>query len=212
VLRNSTDQYGLAARLFHWTTAAAFIAAYVVVYYVIWIIADNKNPEYVRTLNIHWALGLLVGFLVVPRLVWKWLNVQPDEVPGSRVERLMARVAHISLYALMIVLPITGYLGTRHGTSFGLFEIPSFGETALFGWIASTWNLTFKEFEAPLDIVHHFLGKWVAWPIVLLHIVAAFFHHWVRRDTTLTRMLGSLDTLKARVARHLPPPPTGYVG
>ncbi len=41
----------------------------------------------------------------------------------------------------------------------------------------------------PIDVVHHFLGKWVVWGVVALHVAAALFHHRVRRDDVLTRML-----------------------
>lgn len=198
--RNTTELYGLAARLFHWTTAVAFIGAYIIVYYVIWVIADNKNPDYVRVLNVHWILGLITGFLVIPRLIWRMLDVQPDEVAGSSTEHLLAKVAHLLLYALMIVLPITGYLGTRRGTDFYLFFIPSFAHTDLFAWISAQWDITFKEFEQPLDAVHHFLGKWVAWPVVGLHIAAALYHHWVRRDMVLYRMLGVRPKRNERAA------------
>jgi cytochrome b561 len=125
---------------------------------------------------------------VLPRLLWKLLNVQPQDVPGSRFEHVLAHTAHWSLYALMIIMPLTGYMGTGRYTDFGLFVVPKFADTAAFAWIAQTWSLTFKEFEAPIDAVHHFLGKWVAWPIVGLHVVAALYHHWVRRDQVLSRM------------------------
>ncbi|GKT18205.1 hypothetical protein AVHY2522_17935 [Acidovorax sp. SUPP2522] len=37
--------------------------------------------------------------------------------------------------------------------------------------------------------MHHFLGQWVAWIVVVLHVAAALFHHHVRRDDVLKRML-----------------------
>lgn len=188
VLRNTTDGFGLLARLFHWTTAACFIGAYIFIYYVLWFVVDKRDPAFLTYINIHWVLGCLVGFLVIPRLVWKLLNVQPQDVPGSPLEHWLAHAAHWGLYALMIVMPVTGYLGTSHYTSFGLFIIPSFADTAAFAWVSQITNMTFKEFEAPVDAIHHFLGEWIAWPVVLLHIAAALYHHWVRRDQVLTRM------------------------
>lgn len=189
MLRNSRHGYGLIARFLHWSTAAAFIAAYGVVYYLLWVIVDEEHPDFLPLLNVHWSLGLLVGALVVPRLIWKWTDDKPEQVTGSIAEHRLAQLAHGLLYVLMIVMPLTGYLGTRVGTDvFGLFEVPSFKDTTLFSWISATWDLSWQEFEEPLDVVHHVLGKWVAWLVVALHVVAAFFHHWVRRDTTLIRM------------------------
>lgn len=186
--RNTPDRFGALAKCLHWTSAAAFIAAYIVVYYVIWFM-DDTSPESWPVLNIHWALGLLVGFLVLPRLLWRLLDVQPEDPPGSKLEHRLAQVAHWGLYGLLIVMPLTGYLGTGAPTNFGLFNVTGFNETALFSWISNTYDLSYEAFEAPIDVVHHFLGKWVAWVVVGLHVAAALVHHWVRRDNVLIRML-----------------------
>jgi cytochrome b561 len=170
--RNTATHFGVLAKFFHWTTAAAFIAAYIVVYYVIWFMDDTSQGSW-PVLNIHWVLGLLVGFLVLPRLLWRLLNVQPEEVPGSSLEHTLASVAHWGLYGLLVMMPLTGYLGTGAPTNFGLFSVTGFNETRVFGWISSTWGLSFEAFEVPIDAVHHFLGKWVAWVVVGLHIAAA---------------------------------------
>lgn len=186
--RNTPAGFGVLAKFFHWTSAAAFIAAYLVVYYVIWFM-DESLPESWPVLNVHWALGLLVGFLVLPRLLWRVLDVQPKAPPGSPLEHRLAHAAHWGLYGLLIALPLTGYLGTGAPTDFGLFSVTGFDETGVFAWISQTYGLTWDTFEEPIDLVHHFLGKWVAWVIVGLHVAAAVFHHRVRRDDALKRML-----------------------
>lgn len=186
--RNTPTRFGVLAKFLHWTSAAAFIAAYIVVYYVIWFM-DDTSPESWPVLNIHWALGILVGFLVLPRLLWRLLDVQPEDPPGSKLEHRLAHIAHWGLYGLLIVMPLTGYLGTGAPTNFGLFSVTGFNETALFSWISNTYDLSYEAFEAPIDAVHHFLGKWVAWIVVGLHVAAALVHHWIRRDNVLVRML-----------------------
>jgi len=186
--RTTANRFGFVAKLFHWTTAAAFIGAYVVVYYVIWFMDDTSDAS-LPVLNLHWVLGLLVGFLVLPRLLWRWLDVQPDDPPGSPLEHRLAHAAHWGLYALLIVMPLTGYVGTGADTDFGLFRVTGFNETRLFAWISQRFALSWEAFEAPIDVVHHFIGKWIAWLVVALHVAAALFHHWVRRDDVLARML-----------------------
>lgn len=186
--RNTPARFGALSKLFHWTSAVAFIGAYGVVYYVIWFL-DDMSDESLPVLNIHWVLGLLVGFLVLPRLAWRLLDRQPEEPPGSALEHQMAQAAHWALYALLILMPLTGYLGTGAPTDFGVFQVTGFNETAVFAWIGQTYDLSFETFEAPIDGIHHFLGKWVAWVVVGLHVVAALFHHMVRRDAVLIRML-----------------------
>ncbi|MDA8455797.1 cytochrome b/b6 domain-containing protein [Acidovorax sp. GBBC 3334] len=185
---NTATRFGALAKCFHWTSAAAFIGAYAVVYYVIWFMDDTAD-ESLPVLNIHWVLGLLVGFLVLPRLLWRWLDVQPEDPPGQALEHALAHAAHWALYGLLIVMPVTGYLGTGAPTDFGLFSVTGFNDTALFAWIHRTWGVGWEAFEAPVDAVHHFIGKFVAWAVVLLHVAAALFHHRVRRDGVLVRML-----------------------
>lgn len=201
MLKNTAERFGAVAKCFHWTMAAAFILAYIVVYYVIWFIDPETSikpalfgiePDgalVVPILNIHWVLGVSIGILVIPRLVWRLVNEEPTRVPGSALEHVLARLAHWALYLFMILMPLTGYLNTYDPTHFGLFVIPAFRETALFQWIASTWQITAEQVETPIFAVHKFLGDWVVWVVVLLHAAAAFFHHHVRKDATLTRML-----------------------
>lgn len=186
--KNTPDRFGALAKFFHWTSAVAFIGAYLVVYYVIWFM-DIELPGTLFVLNIHWVLGLLVGALVLPRLLWRLLDVQPEEPPGSALEHKLAHAAHWGLYGLLIVLPLTGYIGTSLPTDFGLFMVPCFRDTAIFDWLMATFGITWETFEPPVDVVHHFLGKWVAWGVVGLHVIAALFHHRVRKDEVLTRML-----------------------
>ena len=49
----------------------------------------------------------------------------------------------------MLVMPLTGYVGTRLPTDFGLFVVPSFKDTALFAWISQTWNLSWENSRSP---------------------------------------------------------------
>ncbi len=193
--RNSPTRFGFIAKFFHWASAAAFLAAYPVVYYVICFMDDSK-PESWPVLNIHWVLGLLVGILVLPRLLWRLFDAQPQAVPGSALEHSLAQAAHWGLYGLLILQPLTGYLGTGAATNFGLSSITGFNESALFTWISQHYGLSWEAFEAPLDWVHHFIGKWVAWVVVGLHVAAAVFHHRVRHDDVLKRMLPSLPGRK----------------
>ena len=185
---NTEKRFGAVAGVFHWTIATAFILSYPFVYYVVFVLHSNRSdPLFLPVLNVHWFLGLIVGFLVLPRLLWRLFSIEPEEAPGTKVEHILSKLAHWGLYGLMIVMPFTGYFGTGGNgvINLYLFEIPRFPHTALFQYLQIDW----ATFEPPLDAVHHFVGKWVAWAVVLLHIAAAFYHHYVRHDTVLIRML-----------------------
>lgn len=199
--KNTVDGYGRVSMLFHWVTAAAFIAAYVVVYYVIWIVDPETSVKpalyglppdgerVVPILNIHWVLGVTIGFLVLPRLLWRIFGTSPRRLGESRAEMLAADAAHWALYALLIVMPLSGYMNTYDPTDFGLFVIPAFKDTAIFAWMSSAFGVTWKEVEAPMEAIHRFTGKWIGWPLVVIHVAAALYHHFIRKDAVLARML-----------------------
>lgn len=186
-ITNTEKRFGAVAGSFHWAVATAFIMSYPFAVYVSWILdSDRTAPLFRPLINVHFVLGMVVGVLVVPRLLWRIFNVEPEEAPGTRVEHILSKLAHWGLYGLMIVMPLTGYLGTSGPPiNFYLFEVTKFPNTALFHALQIDW----VTFEPIMDMIHHFVGKWVAWAVVILHIVAAFYHHFVRHDTVLVRML-----------------------
>lgn len=208
--RNTLEAYGRLSILFHWLVAVAFITAYVVVYYVIWFVDPDTSikpalfgtlPDANRVvplLNIHWIVGMTIGALALPRLLWRLSGPVPRHVPGSRLEHRAADAAHWALYALIIVMPISGYMTTYDPTNFGLFTIPACRDTAFADWIRVTFGLTTKELEDLAWTVHSVLGKWIAWPLVALHVGAALVHHFVRRDDVLRRMLPAASARSAR--------------
>ena len=88
--------------------------------------ARPRPPAAPAGTNLHCVLGLLVGLLLIPRSSSRLRGPRPPAVPGTPLEHRLAHYAHLSLYALMLVMPLTGYVGTRLPTDFGLFVVPSF--------------------------------------------------------------------------------------
>ena len=186
--KNTTENYGTVARWLHWGTALLFLAAYATVYYRDWF-TEKKTPENWTALQLHLAVGVTIGVLVALRILWRSANRQPAAEPGSRLQHRAAGLGHLALYAVMIVMPVTGYLGTGAAVEyFPLFDIPAFKNTWLFtDWIGQTMD--FETFEKPLDFVHKkIMGEWLVWLLILGHALAALYHHYVQHDRTLTKM------------------------
>lgn len=189
-LKNTADSYGRIVKWFHWTTAALFLAAYVSVYYRQWF-TEKQTPENMTALQIHLSVGVSIAVIVALRVIWRLMNRAPADEPGTPLAHLAAHLGHLALYAVMVVAPITGYLGTGVNTDFFfLFEIPKFESTALFqSVVAEGMGLDFKTFEKPIDFIHKdVLGAWLIWLLVLGHAGAALYHHFVLRDRTLVKM------------------------
>ena len=130
-LKNTADSYGSMAKWLHWLTALLFLGSYMSVYYRHWF-TEAKTPENWTALQLHLSIGVTIGVIVLLRILWRVANRPPDPVPGSRLEHLAAKLGHYALYAIMIIMPVTGYLGTGVATEyFFLFDIPKFELTSL---------------------------------------------------------------------------------
>lgn len=106
---------------------------------------------------------------------------------------MAAKAAHWMLYFVLIAMPITGWFGFGIPTFkyFGTFELPSFLGTGFFDlpFIANSGQ-TFDVWEPPLDYFHkNIMGRWVLWILILVHVSAALYHHFVQRDNTLRKMV-----------------------
>ncbi|WP_299939590.1 cytochrome b [uncultured Microbulbifer sp.] len=200
-IRNTASNYGVIAKWLHWVTAVLFLVSYISVYYRHWF-TQEETPGNWTALQIHLSVGVTIAVIVVLRVIWRIGSRVPDPEPGTRLEHLLAHTGHYGLYAIMIILPITGYVGTSVNTEyFFMFDIPKFENTSLYQFlIANGLGISFEEFEKPIDFVHkNVLGAWLAWILIAGHIAAALYHHFIRNDRTLQKMTkkGSIQTVDA---------------
>lgn len=188
--RNSRHAYGAIAKMLHWTVALLFLGSYTSVYFRHWFTEPKTGPNW-TALQLHLSLGITIAVIVGLRVLYRLWDIPPHEMPAPMWQQRAARIVHGLLYAVMIVMPITGYLGTGVATEFlGLFQIPKFPDTGLFATVVQGWmGLSFAEFEKPLDFVHKRGGAYVVWVLIAVHVAGALQHHVVRRDETLRRML-----------------------
>lgn len=190
-LKNTAQSYGSIARFLHWTTAGLFLLSYSAVYYRHWF-TEEKTTENWTALQLHLSFGVTIAVIVVLRILWKASNPNPELEPGTRLEHLAAKSGHYALYAVMIVMPLTGYLGTGVNTEyFFMFDIPKFESTYLYNALVTDGlGISFKEFEKPIDFVHKDIGgAWIVWLLILGHVMAALYHHFVKKDQTLHKMM-----------------------
>lgn len=119
------------------------------------------------------------------------MNQTPDQEPGSKFAHFVERLGHYTLYLALILMPITGYMGTGVNTDFfALFEITKFESTSLYQLVVTNWmGLSYEEFEAPVDFFHkEIMGKRIVWLLILGHTTAAMYHHFVKKDRALIKM------------------------
>lgn len=170
----TTARYSRVAIAFHWTIAVLVIANLVIG------IGHEKVPALRALMGAHKAIGLTVLALTLGRIAWR-LAHRPPPLPAAMPawEKASAHGVHWLLYALLLAMPLTGWLmvsGPERWplTWFGLFDLPYLP--------AST---------AAADAGHegHVLLGWLMLALVALHVAAALRHHLLLRDGVLARML-----------------------
>ncbi|ASP49442.1 cytochrome b [Cognaticolwellia beringensis] len=189
-VKNTVNDYGSIAKWLHWGSAMVFFGAYISVYYRHWF-TEDKTPENWTALQLHLSFGVTLGVLVILRIIWRMNNRTPDPEPGTKLANLAAHVGHYALYAVLIIMPVTGYLGAKVDTEFFfIFDIARFESTQLFqSFIRQELGISYEKFEAPLDFIHkQVLGQWLAWMLIVGHVLAALYHHFIKQDRTLKKM------------------------
>ena len=190
MIRNTDMSYGSVAKWLHWLTALLVLVAYLLVLYLD-LVLDGEGPLRSPIIRTHKAIGASILIFIVLRLWWRSTNPSPklpDSMPKWQVHA--SHVSHFSLYALLIAMPISGYLGNGSGVSFGIFAIPGFAKTAIGAWTLDLVGMTFEEWEVVFDTFHYqIVGPYVLWVIIAAHAGAAIYHHYVEKDDVLKRML-----------------------
>lgn len=188
--KNTQERYGKMAMIMHWSVAALFLLLYVTVYFRQWFTERDTDINWLA-LQLHLSFGITVAVFIGLRIVYKLWDRAPKDPPGNKWEHWGAKLGHWSLYAIMIVMPITGYFGTGVNTEFfNLFEIPKFRDTAIYDVVVTGWmQLDWETFEAPMDFVHKQGGATLVWMLIAVHVAAALYHHVHKKDNVLRRML-----------------------
>lgn len=179
--RNTPSSFGLVAIAFHWTIAILFLAQLALGYLMS---RDSIDPMLQFDLfQYHKSIGFLVLALAVPRCIWSVFSRKPRAVDGEgAVSRFAARAAHAALLFLTLTVPLAGWAVA----STSPLQIPSYVFDLI---VVPGLPMTISDqAEAFWSEVHATLA-YLAAVIVLLHVIAALWHHVVRRDPTLRRML-----------------------
>ncbi|WP_114374920.1 cytochrome b [Elioraea thermophila] len=176
-------QYSTVAKWFHWITLGLMLIALPTGFVIKYIKPDPFATKLVFY-AIHESAGLTILFVSVARLAWRIANPPPPLPAHLPVAmRVGAQAVHGMLYAALILQPIFGFLATN------AWGFPMQGATAYLGFIDIPAVVAKDETLArALQATH----TWIAYALVVLlvlHVGAAIWHHAIRRDGTLMRML-----------------------
>ena len=172
------QRYNLLSQLFHWSVVALIIGL---------IVTDSLRGEApkdsdLRTqwLHLHESLGILLFMVVIARILWSRVSIQPAPIDGPQWSLIAAKLTHLLLNLATLLIPISGYLRviSKEGRVADFFgaQVPSL--------IGASPQIN--------DAMHLFHGEpmeFFLYSLVGLHVAAALWHQYGRRDGALERML-----------------------
>jgi cytochrome b561 len=175
--RNATERYGSLSIALHWLMLLLLVGVYACINLSDLFPKGSGLREGLKTW--HFTLGLSVLALVWLRLAARLVvRAPPADLTSPKWQQLSAKAVHFALYAFMILTPLVGWLVlSARGKPIPFFgvELP-----ALLG-ASEALAKTLKEV--------HEAGGTGGYFLVGLHAAAALFHHYVRKDHTIRRML-----------------------
>ena len=169
--------YTGTAKVLHWTVVALLIAQFILAWSMPHI---GRNTPVTTLISLHFTFGVIILAVAVVRLAWRATHGEP--LPEAGLPSWQIRAAHVVqglLYLLLFVIPILGWLNASYrGMPIVMFgvELPKLLAKGAPGW---GWT----------GDVHGILAQWVMLPLIGLHVAAALYHHFIRRDGVLHRML-----------------------
>jgi cytochrome b561 len=172
-----TDHYPGTSKLLHWLVAACVLTTAPV---AIAMLRVAPGPTQDFLFNFHKSLGLLILILMILRLVNRLVVGAPAADPGVAAwQKAVSALVHTTLYVLLFAMAIVGLIGhSVFGAPtpfFGLFSLPPF-------------TAKNEALSTQLFAIHRWVG-WLVVALVLVHVGAALFHYFIRRDKVLQRML-----------------------
>ena len=173
----TTQRYTGVAIGLHWLIGLMIVTSLGVGLYMVGL---SLSPDKLRLYSWHKWAGVTIFMLVLIRSLWRMTHAAPslpDYVPVW--QRKVAEATHYALYALMIVIPLTGWLmSSAKG-----FQTVYFGVVPIPDLLAKNEGL-----GETLALVHRYLNYSMI-GLVIAHIAAALKHHFIDKDDILQRML-----------------------
>lgn len=177
----AVEVYSPVARTLHWVTVA-FVALMIPVGLVMAYRGNTLNIWDETTNNLystHKLVGFTLLWIVLVRIAYRlWHGAPPPEPTLEPWQRIGSGIVHTLLYIVILAMPILGWLGISYYPAldiFGLFSLPA---------------LVAPDQEAAARILTiHVTLAFVLMALIAGHAGMALYHHFVRKDNVLRRML-----------------------
>ena len=169
-------QYGTTAKTFHWL----IVALLTVQYPIGWLMPDiHRGQTPGAPMTFHVSFGIVILSLIILRLLWRLIHPVAPESSLPPWQRLTSEVVHWTLYALVLVTTVTGWLfASFRGWSLSFFYLVPLpmlaSDNAAASKLIDGW---------------HQAAQWTLLAFLGIHVAAALVHMLVYRDRIMQRML-----------------------
>lgn len=164
--------------LFHWITGLAFLGTLALGLYLEDL---PKGAEKMEIMGLHKSIGVIVFFIAVLRLMWRYKEGMINSVANlSKFQSIAARLTHYLLLVATILMPLSGILmSIGGGRAINIFSLELIAAGDKIEWLGSISN-TIHTGSVNIVII-----------ALLLHFLGALKHQFIDKDGTLSRMLGN---------------------
>ncbi|PFH30453.1 MULTISPECIES: cytochrome b [Burkholderia] len=168
-------RYSSPAIFFHWAIFLLVALAYL----AIEVRGPKGSDSRVFWMNVHLLAGTFVLVLSVLRVLWRAVSRVPEAIPQATLLKWLSKLAHLALYVFIIAQPLLGIMMVNMG-----------GKPVSLDWIGVSFTLfgPDKALGRTLKEAHELIGN-TFYFVIGLHALAALYHHFIRRDDVLRRMV-----------------------
>ena len=176
-MKDTKNSYSLISKLLHWIIGVAVIIIFAVGFYMTDL--DKTDPDKIKYIMFHKAFGVVILVMVLLRTIWRLNNMMPD-LPGDikEIQKKFARFNIALLYVLMLLMPFSGMmmslLSGRDIDVFGIFTLHAISPQNSLGYF----------FHESHEVLSNILLV-----SFILHFCGAIYHHFIRKDDVLIRMI-----------------------
>jgi len=178
-MKNTIHKYGWLTISLHWVSVIFVLSLFSLGF---WMVELTYYDSWYKTgPALHKSIGITFFILMIFRTIWRRMQTQPNALPThTNIERKSGHIMHLTLYTFIFLIMTSGYLiSTADGRGiliFDLFSVPGFD--------------SFIDNQEDVAGLFHKYAAYALIAMVFMHAGAALKHHFIDKDTTLTRMIG----------------------
>lgn len=173
--KNSKTNYGLIAKVFHWT-----IFIILALQFPLGIYLDSLEfSEFkVSIENWHITIGMLIFYVTLARLIWKSLNPDPSKHNQvNNIQKYIAISVHYLFYIILLLITLSG-----------IAKLLVSGDTINF--IFFSYSIDYMNFDLAKNFHKiHFLSSYFLIVLFILHLGAVIYHHFFLKDPIIKKII-----------------------